>query len=267
MGTRNAPGEALSAGRLLGFMTCTYNDRVALVTGAGRGIGRAIAALFGKYGITVICVSRSEISCGEAAESINSSGGKATAYPVDVSDGAAVDSAARDILAQFGRVDILVNNAGITRDGLILRMPDESWREVLDTNLSSCFFWSKHLAHPMARNRWGRIVNITSVSGLSGNAGQVNYASAKAGMVGLTKSLAKELASRKITVNAVAPGFIETDMTADLDQKTRESVLKLIPLRRFGKAEEIAHMVLFLGSEEAGFITGQVFTIDGGMVM
>ena len=174
---------------------------------------------------------------------------------------------AKSILNEHGQVDILVNNAGITRDGMILRMSSENWHDVMNTNLSSCYYWVKHLAYPMARQRWGRIVNITSVSGLRGNAGQANYASSKAGMIGLTKSLAKEFASRKITVNAVAPGFIETDMTSGLDEKTRDLILKNIPLKRLGQPSDIAHVVDFLCSEKAGYITGQVFTVDGGMVM
>ncbi len=245
----------------------SLENRVALVTGAGRGIGRAIAEQLAAGGAHVLCVSRSENSCGATAEAINQSGGAASWHAVDVSDGRAVAELAKSLLEIHGTVDILVNNAGITRDGLILRMSEENWHDVIETNLSSCFHWVKNLAHPMARARWGRIVNITSVSGLAGNAGQANYASSKAGMIGLTKTLAKELASRQITVNAVAPGFIETDMTSGLDEKTRDIILKNIPLKRLGQPSDIANMVDYLCSEKAAYITGQIFTVDGGMVM
>ncbi len=248
-------------------MALTYTKRSALVTGAGRGIGRAIAKLLASEGVAVACVSRTEASCKLAAEEIVASGGEAKAYAVDVSDSEAVSGAAKQVLEDFGEVDILINNAGITKDGLILRMSDESWQEVMDTNLTSCFYWTRNLAHPMARRRWGRIVNISSVVGLMGNAGQCNYSSSKAGMLGLTKSLARELASRSITVNAVAPGFIDTDMTSRLDEKTTDLILKSIPLRRLGNSDDVAQVVGFLCSEQAGYITGQVFTVDGGMVM
>lgn len=248
-------------------MSSESNERVAVVTGAGRGIGKAIAQTLAASGAKVICVSRSENNCGQVAEEIRSGGGKAEALAVDVSDAAAVEEASAKLLEQHEVIDILVNNAGITRDGMMLRMSEENWSSVLDTNLSSCFYWTKGLAGKMARKRWGRIVNISSVIGLMGNAGQVNYAAAKAGIIGFTKSLAKELASRSVTCNVVAPGFIQTDMTAELNEDVTKQILAQIPLKRFGKAEDIANMVDFLCSEKANYITGQVFTVDGGMVM
>ncbi|MDX2110786.1 MAG: 3-oxoacyl-[acyl-carrier-protein] reductase [Verrucomicrobiota bacterium] len=248
-------------------MRLTYDNRVALVTGAGRGIGKSIAATLAAEGVRVICVSKSEASCTAAAEEITKSGGQAKALAVDVANGAAVAEASKALLAEYGKIDILVNNAGITRDNLLLRMTEDAWNEVIQTNLTSCFHWCKALVHPMARNRWGRVINITSVVGLMGNAGQANYAAAKAGMIGFTKSLAREFASRTLTVNAVAPGFIQTDMTSSLTPEQTEAILKSIPLRRLGKPEEISTMVAYLASEEAAYITGQVFTVDGGMVM
>ena len=247
----------------------TYNERTAVVTGAGRGIGKAIAEMLAARGVTVICVSKSAASCGAVAEAITAAGGKAKALAVDVADGAAVAAASEALLAEFGTINILVNNAGITKDGLLFRMSEDDWNSVLQTNLTSCFHWTKYLGRPMTRARWGRIVNITSVSGIMGNAGQANYSAAKAGMIGLTKTLAKEFAGRSVTVNAVAPGFIKTDMTTDFVDNAEVSaqILSAVPLKRFGEAADIAHMTSFLCSEEAGYITGQVFTVDGGMCM
>jgi len=245
----------------------TFNQRTAIVTGAGRGIGKAIAEVLAKNGVTAICVSKSQASCGAVAEAIVASGGKAKALAVDVSDGAAISAAATALLAEFGKIDILINNAGITRDGLIARMSDEDWNVVLQTNLTSCFHWTKAIGWPMCRARYGRIVNIASVVGLVGNAGQANYAAAKGGMIAFTKSVAKEFARRNVTANVVAPGFIKTDMTSTLGDEVQKAAQSMIPLQRFGEAADIANMAAFLCSEEASYITGQVFTVDGGMAM
>jgi len=247
----------------------TFKSRTALITGAGRGIGKAIAHGLAREGVAVICVSKSADSCGATAAAITAEGGKARALAVDVADGAAVARAAASVLAETPLIDILVNNAGITRDGLLFRMSDADWNEVLATNLTSCFHWCKHLGRPMTRSRWGRIVNITSVSGILGNAGQANYAAAKAGMIGLTKSLAREFASRNVTVNAVAPGFVKTDMTSGFvnQPETSAKILEAVPLKRFGEVGDVASLAVYLCSEEAGYITGQVFSVDGGMAM
>lgn len=253
-------------GNLL-YMSESTEKRIALVTGAGRGIGKSTAQLLASKGHHVICISRSEGSCGAVSEAINADGGSAESLALDVSDKTSVKEACEALLEKHTNIDILVNNAGITRDGLLFRMSDDDWDAVIDTNLSSCFSFIKHIARPMTRKRWGRIINMASVIGLTGNAGQANYAAAKAGMIGMTKSLAKEFAARNVTVNAVAPGFIDTDMTAELDEKHQEAIIGLIPMKRMGESADIARTTAFLASEEASYITGQVFTVDGGMVM
>ncbi len=251
----------------LGIMELTYTDKVALVSGAGRGIGREIALELAKAGCTVICVSRNESSCGSVAEEIRACGGKAESFAFDVSDSGQVKEKCAEILKKYGAVDILVNNAGITRDNLLMRMSDEEWNAVISTNLSSCFYLSRNLVRAMMGKRWGRIINISSVSGIAGNAGQANYSAAKAGIIGFTKTLARELAARNITANAVAPGFIETDMTAKLPENIMEAAKAAIPLKRFGKPNDIARVCAFLASEEASYITGQVISVNGGLVI
>ena len=242
-------------------------QKTAVVTGAGRGIGKAIAEALARDGMQVYCVSKSESSCGSAAQSICESGGNAHSLPVDVSSGEQIRTACEKLLAENECIDVLVNNAGITHDNLLFRMEEDDWNAVLTTNLTSCFHWIKALGRPMTRKRWGRIVNVSSVVGLTGNAGQANYAAAKAGMIGLTKSLAREFAARTVTVNAIAPGFIDTDMTSGLDERVKEVALGQIPLKRFGSVNDIAEMTSFLCSDKASYVTGQVFTVDGGMVM
>ena len=244
-----------------------FENQIAIVTGAGRGIGEAIAKAFAAGGGKVACVSRSA-SAAKVAEALNATHPEAArAYTVDVADKKAVDEVSAKIFADFGRVDILVNNAGITRDGLAMRMSEEDWDAVIDTNLKGAFNFIQAVMRPMIKQRSGRIVNIASVAGLMGNAGQANYAASKAGLIGLTKTLARELAGRNITVNAVAPGFITTDMTDVLPEAIKTGVLGQIPMGRFGEPEDIAAAVTFLASAEARFITGQTLTVDGGMVM
>jgi 3-oxoacyl-[acyl-carrier protein] reductase len=242
-------------------------NQIAVVTGAGRGIGRAIALKFANEGADVVVVSRTQENSEKVAAEIRALGRKAWAHAVDVSDSAAVTAAAEKILAEAGKVDILVNNAGVTRDGLLMRMSDADWDTVLNTNLKGAFLVTKAFSRAMIKARAGRIINISSVIGLIGNAGQCNYAASKAGLIGFTQSAAKELAGRGITVNAIAPGFIETDMTAELKEEMKAALLKQIPLGCLGQAEDIAGAALYLASPAARYVTGQVLTVDGGMVM
>jgi 3-oxoacyl-[acyl-carrier protein] reductase len=242
-------------------------NQIAVVTGAGRGIGRAIALKFAAEGADIVCLSRTKDNSEKIAQEIRALGRKAWAHAVDVSDANGVAIAAETILAEASRVDILVNNAGVTRDGLLMRMSDEDWDAVLNTNLKGAFSFTKAFARAFLKQRAGRIINVASVIGLIGNAGQCNYAASKAALIGFTKSLARELGSRGITVNALAPGFIETDMTAALNAELRTELLKKIPLNRFGQPEDIADAALFLAGPSAQYITGQVLVVDGGMVM
>jgi 3-oxoacyl-[acyl-carrier protein] reductase len=245
-----------------------FENQAAIVTGAGRGIGHAIAVRLASEGARVACVSRSEENAKRTAAEINLIRDDAAKnYAVDVADHAAVQKVGAQILQDFTKIDILVNNAGVTRDGLAMRMSIEDWDTVINTNLRGAFNFTQSILRAMIKQRSGRIINITSVIGLMGNAGQSNYAASKAGLIGFTKSLARELASRDITVNAIAPGFITTDMTAGLSDEIKKTIQSQIPLGKTGTAEDVANAVAFLASANASYITGQVICVDGGMVM
>jgi len=242
-------------------------NQIAVITGAGRGIGRAIALKFASEGADVVCVSRTTANAEKVAGEVRGLGRQGWAHAVDVADPDAVANAGEKILGETGRVDILVNNAGITRDGLIMRMSEEDWDAVLDTNLKGAFLFTRVFSRTFLKQRAGRIINVSSIIGLIGNAGQCNYAASKAALIGFTRSVARELAPRGITVNALAPRFIETDMTAALDKDVRTELLGKIPLRSLGRPDDVASAALFLAGPGARYITGQVLTVDGGMVM
>jgi 3-oxoacyl-[acyl-carrier protein] reductase len=241
--------------------------RIALVTGASQGIGRAVALELARAGATVALAARNEAKLSEVAAEIEAAGGEAAAFALDVASEESIKAGARAVIERFGKVEILVNNAGITRDGLMMAMKRADWDDVLGTNLTGAFLLTQALMRPMLKNRWGRIINISSVVGRTGQAGQVNYAASKAGLIGLTRALAREAASRGITVNAVAPGYIETPMTAVLDEKQRTAMMEQIPLGRAGTDAEIAQAVVFLASDAAAYITGHVLDVNGGMFM
>ena len=246
----------------------TLDGKIAVVTGGSRGIGKALCLRLARMGAVVVVNYVSRPDAAEATvASIQEAGGNAVACQFDVADSEQVQSAFKKILADFGRVDILVNNAGITRDGLIAMMKEQAWDEVIDTNLKGAFNCIKAVSRPMMKQRWGRIVSITSVIGFAGNAGQANYAAAKAGMVGLTRSVAKELASRGVTVNGVAPGYIDTDMTKELAEEVTEKIKAEIPMNSLGTVEDVAAAVAYLVSEEARYVTGQFIHVNGGMFM
>ena len=242
--------------------------QVALVTGASRGIGRAIAmALASEGAMVVVDYNGSAARAEEVVDQIRKDGGKAEALQCNVADHSACKEMIDDVIGRFGRLDILVNNAGITRDGLLMKMSEEDFDTVIDTNLKGAFNCIKHVSRQMIRQKGGRIISISSVSGVMGNAGQANYSASKAGIIGLTKAAARELARKGVTVNAVAPGFIQTEMTEVLSEAVKTAVTEEIPMKHFGRPEDIAQTVLFLASKEAGYITGQVICVDGGMAM
>ena len=262
------PGIDTARGRGQVPRMSRFANKVAVVTGGGRGIGQEIARTLAAEGAKVAVVSRSASSCGKAADEINSEfPGAATAYAVDVADHEAVQALAKQIGEEMGVVNILVNNAGVTRDTLIMRMKEEDWDTVLDTNLKGAFNTVKAFMRPMMKAEDARIINIASVIGLIGNAGQANYSASKAGLIGFTKAVARELAGRAVTCNAVAPGFITTDMTDELPQAVKDAVIGKIPLGSFGETKDIAAVVAFIASKDARYITGQVIAVDGGMTM
>ena len=241
-------------------------NKIALITGAGRGIGRAIAIALAKEGAEVVInYNGSEERAKEVKQTIEENGGKASIYKCNVSDFVACEAMIKDIVKEYGHLDILVNNAGITKDGLIMKMKEEDFDSVLNVNLKGTFNTIRHSARQMLKQRSGKIINISSVSGILGNVGQANYAASKAGVIGLTKTMARELCSRGITVNAIAPGFVDTEMTEVLSEEIRENACKQIILGRFGKPEDIANTAVFLASDKADYITGQVISVDGGM--
>ena len=244
-----------------------FKDKVAIVTGAGSGIGRAIALALGAAGANTVLCGRNPANLRSVADEITAAGGRATPLATDIRDTASVDACVEQVLGLFGRVDILVNNAGVTRDKLILRMSDADWDDVLDTNLKGAFRFCRAVAKPMMKQRAGAIVNISSVVGLTGNAGQANYAASKAGLHALAKSLAKELAGRGVRVNTVAPGFITTPMTDGLPEDVKSKILSAIPAGRLGGPGDVAAAALFLASDDASYITGQVLGVNGGMSM
>lgn len=244
-----------------------FQGRVAIVTGGATGIGKGISAVLARNGATVAIVNRRLELAQALAEELIASGGKAKAYPADVANGEQVEAMVKAVVADYGRVDILVNNAGVRQDGLLLRMRSEAWDNVLAINLKGAFHCIKAVSPAMMKARHGRIICISSVVGLMGNAGQANYAAAKAGLFGLTKSAARELAPRNITVNAIAPGYVATDMTSNLSDEQKKSFLANVPLNRVGTPDDIAGAVCFLASDDAAYITGQTLTVDGGMVM
>ena len=243
------------------------SDKVAIITGASQGIGRTMAIVFGESGANVICVARSEDKIKELSSEIENKGGRAIPIACDIGDGDAFSNTIKSVVDQFGKLDILINNAGITRDALLMRMNESQWDEVIQTNLKGAFCGMKAAIRPMMKNKFGRIINITSIVGLTGNPGQANYAASKAGLIGMTQSIAKEVGSRGITVNCIAPGWIDTEMTEELPENSKRDLLDRIPIGKIGKPENIAHAAVFLASDEASYITGQTITVDGGRVI
>ncbi|MCA9177247.1 MAG: 3-oxoacyl-[acyl-carrier-protein] reductase [Planctomycetales bacterium] len=246
-------------------LTADLTDQVALVTGASQGLGRAVAVALAANGARVACVARNQEKLNETVKLIEEAGGQGAAFALNVTDGKAVDKLIDDLVEDWGRLDILVNNAGITRDTLLPRMSDEEWDDVINTNLRGAFLFTRAASRHMMRARYGRIINMSSVSGLIGNPGQTNYSASKAGLIGMTRSLSRELAGRKVTINAVAPGFIESEMTKALGDSILDQVKKNIPAKRLGHPDDVAACVLFLASKAASYVTGHCLTVDGGM--
>ena len=245
----------------------SFSERVALVTGASQGIGRACALKLAAQGATIAAAARNQEKLDELVKEITSAGGKAAAFVLDVEEEEQIKTVFKSVIGQMGKIDILVNNAGITRDQLVMRMKRADWDTVINTNLTSAYLCTQQAISSMLKQRWGRIINVTSVFGQIGQAGQANYASSKAGLIGLTMALAREVASRNITCNAVAPGFIETSMTAVLSDEFKQNAVKMVPLGRSGSPEDVAHAVSFLASEESSYITGHVLNVNGGLLM
>ena len=248
-------------------MKFSLNNKIAIVTGASQGIGKIIAFELAKSGAHVACISRNKKAIESIVDKITINGGQASAFACDISDSVTFSEIIRKIIKENSRIDILVNNAGITKDSLLMRMSIEQWDDVINTNLKGAFHCTKAVLRYMMKNKFGRIINITSIVGLTGNAGQANYAASKAGLIGMTKSIAKEVASRGITANCIAPGWIETSMTEKLSKEVKSEFLSHIPVGRIGSPDDIANAVIFLASDEAGYITGQTITVDGGRII
>ena len=248
-------------------MKFSLNNKIAIVTGASQGIGKIIAFELAKSGAHVACISRNKKAIESIVEEITINGGQASSFPCDISDSDTLSEIITEIIKENSRIDILVNNAGITKDSLLMRMSIEQWDDVINTNLKGAFHCTKAVVRYMMKNKFGRIINITSIVGLTGNAGQANYAASKAGLIGMTKSIAKEVASRGITANCIAPGWIETSMTDKLSGEVKNEFLSHIPVGRIGSPDDIANAVIFLASDEAGYITGQTITVDGGRII
>ena len=245
----------------------SLRDKIAIVTGASQGIGKTTAELFSKSGAHVVCIARNEEKIKNLANTISKNGHSASYFPCDISDGDLIQNTIKSVINDYGKIDILINNAGITRDSLVLRMKNHQWDEVLNTNLNGAFYATKSVLRSMMKNKYGRIINITSIVGLQGNSGQSNYSASKAGLIGFSQSVAKEVASRGITINCIAPGWIETEMTNNLSQDIKSEIIKNIPIGKTGTTEDIAYTALFLASKESKYITGQTITVDGGRVI
>ena len=245
----------------------SLKNKIAIITGASQGIGKTTAELFSKSGAHVICIARNEEKIKNLANTISNNGHSASYNPCDISNGVLFQNTIKSVINDYGKIDILVNNAGITRDSLVLRMKNNQWDDVLNTNLKGAFYATKSVLRSMMKNKYGRIINITSIVGLQGNSGQSNYSASKAGLIGFSQSVAKEVASRGITINCIAPGWIETEMTNDLSQDIKSEIIKNIPIGKTGTTEDIAYTALFLASKESKYITGQTITVDGGRVI